>query len=173
MAGRLVLVLGDQLDRGSAAFDGFDRGRDRVWMAEVAEESTHVWTHKARIAVFLAAMRHFRDALDREGIEVEYTRLGIRPTAGEPQSLAEALQASLARAAVEGRPPEQLVVVEPGEWRVQEALRGVAEAAGIPSRSVPTGISCARATSSPRTPAAGRSCGWSTSTGSCGRASAC
>ena len=132
MAGRLVLVLGDQLDRGGAAFDGFDRGRDRLWMAEVAEESTRVWTHKARIAVFLAAMRHFRDALDREGIEVEYTQLKTRPTAGEPRDLAGALRASLARAAVEGRPPEQLVVVEPGEWRVQEALRGVAKSAGIP-----------------------------------------
>ena len=65
MAGHLVLVLGDQLDRRGAAFDGFDRRRDRVWMAEVAEESTHVWTHKARIAVFLTAMRHFRDALGR------------------------------------------------------------------------------------------------------------
>ena len=42
MAGCLVLVLGDQLDRGGAAFDGFDRGRDRVWMAEVAQEKTHV-----------------------------------------------------------------------------------------------------------------------------------
>ncbi|NDC64668.1 MAG: hypothetical protein EBZ59_11940, partial [Planctomycetia bacterium] len=47
MTRHLLLVLGDQLDRGSAAFDGFDRSRDRVWMAEVAEESTHVWTHKA------------------------------------------------------------------------------------------------------------------------------
>lgn len=44
MAGRLVLVLGDQLDRGGAAFDGFERGRDRVWMAEVAGESTQVWS---------------------------------------------------------------------------------------------------------------------------------
>ena len=92
MAGRLVLVLGDQLDRGGAAFDGFDRGRDRVWMAEVAEESTHVWTHKARIAVFLGAMRHFRDALAREGIEVEYhalrdpadRRCGARRLPGPP-----------------------------------------------------------------------------------------
>jgi deoxyribodipyrimidine photolyase-related protein len=131
MAGCLVLVLGDQLDRGGAAFDGFDRGRDRVWMAEVAEESTHVWTHKARIAVFLTAMRHFRDALEREGIQVEYTQLGAT-TAEEPRGLAAALQASLARAAVEGRSPDQMVVVEPGEWRVQEALRGVATAAGIP-----------------------------------------
>jgi len=132
VAGRLVLVLGGQLDRGGAAFDGFDRCRDRVWMAEVAEESTHVWTHKARIAVFLAAMRHFRDALDREGIEVDYTQLETRPMAGAPRGLAGALRASLARAAVKGRTPDQLVVVEPGEWRVEEALRGAAKAAGIP-----------------------------------------
>ncbi|CAG0960454.1 partial (6-4) photolyase, partial [Anaerolineae bacterium] len=46
----LVLVLGDQLNQNSAAFDGFDPARDAVWMAEVAEESTHVWSHKARTA---------------------------------------------------------------------------------------------------------------------------
>ena len=49
MPRHLVIVLGDQLDRSSAAFDGFDAARDTVWMAEVAEESTHVWSHKARI----------------------------------------------------------------------------------------------------------------------------
>ena len=97
MPGNLILVLGDQLDRGSAAFDGFDAGRDRVWMAEVAEESTHVWTHKARIAVFLAAMRHFRDRLRRERIEIDYTELAAKPVAKEPQTLAAALLASLAR----------------------------------------------------------------------------
>ena len=57
-ARNLVLVLGDQLDPASAALDGFDPKCDAVWMAEVAEESTHVWAHKARIALFLAAMRH-------------------------------------------------------------------------------------------------------------------
>lgn len=30
----LVLVLGDQLNADSAAFDGFDRSCDAVWMAE-------------------------------------------------------------------------------------------------------------------------------------------
>jgi deoxyribodipyrimidine photolyase-related protein len=29
----LVILLGDQLDHGSTAFDGFDPARDRVWMA--------------------------------------------------------------------------------------------------------------------------------------------
>lgn len=53
----LVIVLGDQLDLQSSAFDGFDAAQDAVRMAEVAEESTHVWSGKPRIALFLAAMR--------------------------------------------------------------------------------------------------------------------
>ena len=40
----LVIVLGDQLDAGSAAFDGLDPAADLVWMAEVAGESTKVWS---------------------------------------------------------------------------------------------------------------------------------
>lgn len=54
MPRHLVLVLGDQLDDTAAAFDGFDPATDQVWMAEVAEESEHVWSHKARIALFLS-----------------------------------------------------------------------------------------------------------------------
>lgn len=71
----LVLVLGDQLDAASSALDGFDPQRDMIWMAEVAEESEHVWTSKPRIAVFLAAMRHFRDAQKKLGRRVNYTEL--------------------------------------------------------------------------------------------------
>ena len=68
----LILVLGDQPDSRSAAFDGFDPSADVVWMAEVGEEATYVWSHKARIAIFLAAMRHFRDALRDKGAAVDY-----------------------------------------------------------------------------------------------------
>ncbi|MCY7300111.1 MAG: cryptochrome/photolyase family protein, partial [Ilumatobacteraceae bacterium] len=64
----LIVVLGDQLDRNSAAFDGFDSARDVVWMAEVAEESTKVWVSKPRIAMFLAAMRHFAEELRAAGV---------------------------------------------------------------------------------------------------------
>ena len=59
----LIVVLGDQLDLDAAAFDGFDAAADTVWMAEVAEESTHVWSSKPRSVMFLAAMRHFALAL--------------------------------------------------------------------------------------------------------------
>lgn len=56
---QLIVVLGDQLDRDSAAFDGFDPRQDVVRMAEGHTESTRVWSSLPRIAMFLAAMRHF------------------------------------------------------------------------------------------------------------------
>ena len=70
-------------------------------MAEVAEESTHVWTHKARIAVFLSAMRHFRDTLQGEGIDVDYTELAAKPKAKEPGTLAAALAGRAANKTVQ------------------------------------------------------------------------
>jgi len=84
MPRHLVLVLGDQLDDTAAAFDGFDPASDQVWMAEVAEESEHVWSHKARIALFLSGMRHFRQRLESRGFTVNYRELTARKQAREP-----------------------------------------------------------------------------------------
>ena len=71
----LVLVLGDQLDPGAAAFDGFDAALDVVWMAEVAEESTQVWSAKQRSVLFLSAMRHFAADLRQAGVPLDYRPL--------------------------------------------------------------------------------------------------
>ena len=87
MPRHLVLVLGDQLDRHSAAFDGFDPLEDAVWMAEVAGESTQVWSAKPRIVMFLAAMRHFRDRLVAEGLSIDYRALSDTAAVDEPRSL--------------------------------------------------------------------------------------
>lgn len=132
MPRHLVLVLGDQLDEASAAFDGFDAAVDAVWMAEVAEESEHVWTHKARIALFLSAMRHFRERLASRGITVDYRELPAKKAAREPSSLAAALSVSVKALAKAEQAPDRLIVVEPGEWRVRESLLVAADALGIP-----------------------------------------
>ena len=115
---QLVVMLGDQLDFHSAALDDFDKERDQIWMAEVADESTHVWTHKARIAMFLAAMRNFHAALERRRYPVRYRKLD------DPQNLGS-LAAELKHAIKECR-PEKIVLVRPGEWRVRESLREAA-----------------------------------------------
>ncbi len=119
----LILVLGDQLDAHAAAFDGFDAARDVVWMAEVAEESTHVGSSRPRTALFLAAMRHFRDAQRRAARTVDYTELDAADTTGT-------LAGELGRAIARHR-PERLVMTEAGDWRVAAALEAVAAAAGL------------------------------------------
>ena len=122
--GSLVIVLGDQLDLAAAAFDGFDATADAVWMAEVAEESTHVWSSKPRTVMFLAAMRHFAQALQAAGRPLHYTRLDAAANAG---SLAAQLQADIGRLK-----PARLVMTAPGDWRVLTAIKAVAEAHALP-----------------------------------------
>ncbi|MCX6856775.1 MAG: cryptochrome/photolyase family protein [Verrucomicrobia bacterium] len=119
----LLLILGDQLDRQSALFDGFDPKQDIVWMAEVAQESTKVWTHKARIVVFLSAMRHFAESLRAEGIRVHYRKLDDAENAGNFVAEIES--------AIERLKPQRLIIVEPGEWQVREDFRSAAMQLGI------------------------------------------
>jgi deoxyribodipyrimidine photolyase-related protein len=120
----LVLVLGDQLDLEAAAFDGFDPGADAAWMAEVAEESTHVWSSRPRTALFLAAMRHFAQALQALGRPLHYTRLDAPGNLG---SLAAQLRSDIDRLR-----PARLVMTLPGDWRVLQALKSAAEACAVP-----------------------------------------
>jgi len=120
----LVLVLGDQLDLDSSAFDGFTPETDAAWMVEAAEESTHVVSSKPRIVMFLAAMRHFASALQAAGRPLHYTRLDAP---GNPGNLAAQLQCDIARLR-----PARLVMTEPGDWRVLQAIRTVANDCGLP-----------------------------------------
>ena len=161
----LVLVLGDQLDLEAAAFDGFDASKDAVWMAEVAEESTHVWSSQPRIAVFLAAMRHFAEALREAGRPVHYRRLDERETRA---SLSAQLAADLAALR-----PQRLILTRPGDWRVLTALQATAADAGVPLElREDRHFYTPRRTSRPM-PKAARGCAWSTSTASSASASAC
>ncbi|MEO6016672.1 MAG: cryptochrome/photolyase family protein [Polaromonas sp.] len=117
----LVLILGDQLDEASSAFDGFDPEHDVVLMVEAFEESTHVWSHKARTALFLSAMRHFADQLRQRRWRVDYRALD---TQGD-----KTLGAGLC-AAVEEHRPERVIGVEPGDLRVrlqiEKAIKSIA-----------------------------------------------
>ncbi len=120
----LIVVLGDQLDLDATAFDGFDAQVDAVWMAEVAEESTHVWSSKPRTVMFLAAMHHFALALQAAGRPLHHTRLDAPCNGG---SLAAQLQADIERLQ-----PTRLVMTAPGDWRVLQAIQAVAAANALP-----------------------------------------
>jgi len=120
----LVIVLGDQLSEDASALQDFDPAQDVVWMAEVREESTHVWSAKQRIAVFLSAMRHFAEALRARGFPLHYTRLDDAGNLGT-------LRHELARA-IALHQPRQLLLTAPGDWRVLQGLRDTAAQLGVP-----------------------------------------
>jgi deoxyribodipyrimidine photolyase-related protein len=122
----LVLVLGDQLSRQTAAFDGFDPSCDAVWLAENETEATHVWSHKLRLVQFFSAMRHFRDALRDEGVTVYYHELTANRAQDRGQDFAAILTNDIPRLK-----PHKLIVLEPGDYRVWQMLERTAEQANV------------------------------------------
>ncbi|MDD3354687.1 cryptochrome/photolyase family protein [Zoogloea sp.] len=119
----LILVLGDQLSHDNPALAGFDPSQDRILMVEAPSEARQVWSHKARIALFLSTMRHFAAELVAQGWPVDYLQLGLHPHA----SLMEAWVATISRLV-----PEQVIVCEPGEWRLEQALQALTRDTGVP-----------------------------------------
>ncbi len=109
----LVLILGDQLDEDSAALKDLDPKRDIVLMVEALDESRHVWSHKIRTTLFLAAMRHFAAHLSTRGITVDYRKLDVHGH----KSLADGLQSAIAQ-----HQPQAIIGVQPGDLRVQALL---------------------------------------------------
>ena len=119
----LCVVFGDQLDHQSSIFDEFDKEKDAVWMAEVDYEAKHVWSHKQRIAIFLSAMRHFRDELREKDYSVIYTELDSKK---KTDKFSSRLSTDLKNCR-----PEKVLVVRPGEWRVLNGLKKVCRDEGV------------------------------------------
>lgn len=114
MAGALRLVLGDQLSRGLSSLKDIDPKKDHVLMVEVHDETTCVKHHKQKIVLILAAMRHFADELKQEGLPVTYVKLDDKGNTGS-------FTGEIARA-IKALKPENIIVTEPGEYRVRAMM---------------------------------------------------
>lgn len=110
----LCLILGDQLNRYSLIFSDFDPAVDVLWMAEVLGESTHVPSSKQRSAMFLAAMRHFAQALRSEKYPLLYYSLDENTQTDFSCAIKTTLQ---------DYEVTQLRVVLPGDYRVLQDLK--------------------------------------------------
>ena len=124
MAGTLRLVLGDQLSQSLSSLADFNAQTDVVLMVEVIEEVTYVKHHKREVAFLFSAMRHFAEALRANGAVVDYVRLDDPENRGS-------FSGEVARAAARHE-PDRLVVTEPGEYRVLQAMRDWQNELGIP-----------------------------------------
>ena len=116
---RLVLILGDQLDLKGAALRGFDFKTDEVIMVESIPEAQYVWSHKAKIALFLSAMRHFSHSLQ----ELKYSLTYIQ---NSPLSIVGALKEKIVEKQI-----TYLICVQPGEWRLKLEIEEMARELSI------------------------------------------
>ncbi len=119
----LRLVLGDQLSRQNPVLREIDAARDLIWLCEAAHEATQLPSHKARIVLFLSAMRHFAESLRAEGLPVRYFTLDEHQHA----RLEDALEADLAQFQ-----PERVCVTQPGEHRLLASLQSACDRQAVP-----------------------------------------
>ncbi|NBC46452.1 MAG: cryptochrome/photolyase family protein [Gammaproteobacteria bacterium] len=120
---RLSIVLGDQLNEDNPALRQLDPSLDLIWLCEASDEATQVPSHKARIVLFLSAMRHFAERLRARGLPVRYLALDQHPYS----SLAAALSADLQRLK-----PQSARITHPGEHRLLIALRDACATQHVP-----------------------------------------
>ncbi|MGV1915900.1 cryptochrome/photolyase family protein [uncultured Agrobacterium sp.] len=110
----LIFILGDQLSHSISSLEGADPGRDIILMCEVHEETTYVRHHRKKIVLILSAMRHFAQELRGKGFDVRYIELDDEANSGSFTN-------ELKRAVKETK-PERVIVTEPGEFRVSQAM---------------------------------------------------
>jgi len=109
----LIIILGDQLNLDNPALEDFDKSFDHILMVEAAQEATHVWSHKARIVLFLSAMRHHAELLVSLGYPLTYLAL-------ESHNFATLREAWLYYA--ELLKPQKIIACETGYFRVEQDL---------------------------------------------------
>ena len=111
----LHLVMGDQLSTNLSTLRDIDPARGVVLMVEAYDENTHIRHHQQKIVLVLSAMRHFAESLRAQGLTVDYVQLEDPDNTG---SFTGELKRALVR-----HPVDQIVVTEPGEWRVWEMMQ--------------------------------------------------
>lgn len=122
---KAVVVLGDQLDLKNPALLANPPENAHVIMVESAAESTVVWVHKVRIALFLSAMRHFAEALRKAGYTVRYSTLSDTENRNLTDQVAHLCKQ---------HDYTSIDMAEPGEWRLEQDMLAMAKRESIKLR---------------------------------------
>ncbi len=117
-------MLGDQLSHQLSSLKGTDPKHDLILMAEVQDEATYVPHHKKKIAFLFSAMRHFAEELKGSGWRVDYRKLEDKDNRGS-------FTGELERA-IKKYKPQRIVVTEPSEWRVLQAVESWEDKFSLP-----------------------------------------
>jgi deoxyribodipyrimidine photolyase-related protein len=113
----LRVILGDQLNLRIAGLSDVNKAEDHILLCEVGQEATYVKHHKKKMAFLFSAMRHFAEQLVQDGFNVHYVKLDDPANTG---SLVDEITR-----AVKIVDPSLVVVTEPSEYRVLQAIKSM------------------------------------------------
>ncbi len=125
----LRLILADQLSESITSLQGINKKRDTIMLCEVMEEASCVPHHPKKIAFLFSAMRHFAAELESSGLRVRYVKLNDSKNTGS-------FTGELKRAVQELK-PSNVVVTEPGEYRLLEMMKAWQKTFDIPVEILP------------------------------------
>ena len=115
MAGRTILVFGDQLNRSIGLLRTAQPGVDHILMVESAQKIASAKWHRQRLHFYLSSMRHFAHELQDEGFAVSYV---------EAASFSAAITTHRT-----SNPNREIVATEPNSWSARKLL----ERLGVPT----------------------------------------
>ncbi len=125
MAGKTLLVLGDQLSHWNSALRAGDRDSDVVLMIECPNPAAR--HHKIKRVFQISAMRHFAEELRNAGWTVDYHAL-----TGSTD-----FSSSLNKHFADFK-PSSLIMMEPNNYGEQRRVEEIANENGIPLQVTPT-----------------------------------
>ncbi|MFD2190868.1 cryptochrome/photolyase family protein [Pistricoccus aurantiacus] len=123
MSGTLILLLGDQLSHSISSLQDYPENAV-IALCEVSGEGCYVPHHPQKIALILAAMRHFAKELRDKGYRVHYSALDDADNCQDLIAEAERLAGQYDCG--------EIRLVQPGEWRLLARIRERQKTAGAP-----------------------------------------
>lgn len=111
----LIPLFADHLSHDLSALNNVSQADARILMVEVKEEAETVPHHRKKLVFLFSAMRHFAQELTENGWAVDYVELtdpdNTHHFTGE------------VKRALERHTIEDILVCQPGNWRVQEVVK--------------------------------------------------
>lgn len=120
----LRLILGDQLSETISSLEGCNKKKDIIMMCEVMEEATYVKHHKKKLVFVFSAMRHFAQELLNKKYQVTYIKLD--PTKETSSFTSEV------KKIVSTKKIDNIILTEPGEYRLLQCFRGWQKTLNLP-----------------------------------------
>ena len=115
------MVLGDQLSENLSSLEAGNKDTDIVVMIEAVSEATYVPHHKQKLVLVFSAMRHFARSLRDSGWQVHYEALPLSKSAKARKDFTSTLKSLTAMKKFAAC--KQLLVTEPGEWRLHSEMK--------------------------------------------------